>query len=167
MLLPPTSVSHSPNERWTFLRDVAVFQLKMAIDNLRDFLLMPVSLGAALFDLIFKGKREGALFYQVLRWGAESEKIIDVYSAIERDSLGNPARAAQFTIDAAIARLERVVVREVEKGGTAATVKAAMDRAIDQLHDETGPAREKATDLVTRAAKKVQATLGPETRRDD
>ena len=31
------------NERWKFFRDVLVFQLKMFLDNVRDFALMPVS----------------------------------------------------------------------------------------------------------------------------
>jgi len=145
--------------RWRFLRDVAVFQLKMAVDNLRDFALMPVSLGAALLDLISRGEREGALFYEVLRWGARSEKMIDVYSAIEDEAPG--AVHPNYTIDSVIARLERVVVRECEKGGTAATVKAAMDRAIDQLHNETQPVRDKATGLVTRATQKVRGNVTP------
>jgi hypothetical protein len=42
-----------------------------------------------------------------------------------------------------IARLEGVLVRECEKGGTAASIKAAMDRAIDQVHRETGKLRRK------------------------
>ena len=147
-------------ERWQFLRDVAVFQLKMLVDNARDFALIPVSLGAALVDLIFKGEREGALFYKVLHWGAQSEKIIDVYSAIESPSFAEGGSVApEFTIDAVVARLERVVVRECEKGGTAASVKAAMDRALDQMHRETGPTREKATDLVTRAASRIKDSL--------
>ena len=54
----------------------------MLLDNVRDFALMPVSLGAALLDLLFKGERQGSLFYQVLRWGAHSEEVIDVYSAL-------------------------------------------------------------------------------------
>ena len=49
------------NERWKFLRDVAVFQLKLFIDNVRDFALVPISLVAAVIDLIFKGERQGAL----------------------------------------------------------------------------------------------------------
>ena len=56
------------------------------------------------FDL--KGEREGALFYKVLEWGAHSEEVIDVYSAIEqraREPSVNPA----YTVDAVIARLER------------------------------------------------------------
>jgi hypothetical protein len=124
-------------ERWRFLRDVAVFQLKLLLDNLRDFALVPISLVAALIDLVYKGEREGALFYKVLRWGAHSEEVIDVYSAIEHHAPGafrvNPA----YTVDAVIARLEGVLVREYEKGGTAASIKAALDRAIDQLHRET------------------------------
>ena len=82
---PEPGATPNADERWKFLRDVVVFQLKMLVDNLRDFALIPVSLGAALFDLFVKGEREGALFYKVLRWGAHSEKIIDVYSAIEQD----------------------------------------------------------------------------------
>jgi len=155
MTQPPSTVMPTEtNDRWTFLRDVLVFQVKMLADNLRGFALMPVSLGAALLDLLSKGEREGALFYKVLRWGAHGEKIIGVYSALERDGPGQPAEGPDFTIDAVVARLERVVVRECEKGGTAATIKAAMDRAIDQLHNETSSTRAKATDLVVRAADK-------------
>jgi hypothetical protein len=61
---PPPAGS---GERWQFLRDVVVFQLKLLLDNLRDFALVPISLVAALIDLVYKGEREGALFYKVLR----------------------------------------------------------------------------------------------------
>ncbi len=145
------------SDRWRFLRDVIVFQLKMLVDNVRDFALMPATLIAALIDLLAKGEREGALFYRVLRWGAHSEKIIDVYSAIEQHE--EPKVNPDYTIDAAIARLEDVLKRECEKGGTAATVKAAMDRAIDQLHSETSPTRAKATQLMVRTHEKLRSTL--------
>ena len=121
------------SERWRFLRDVAVFQFKMLLDNIRDFALMPVSLGAAVIDLVYKGEREGALFYRVLRWGRHSEEVIDVYSAIETHDPGSFKVSPNYTVDAVIARLEEVVVREVEKGGTAASIKAAMDRTIDEV----------------------------------
>ena len=45
---PPPANS---NARWTFIRDVVVFQLKMLLDNGRDLVLMPVALVAALIDL--------------------------------------------------------------------------------------------------------------------
>ncbi|MGI8432075.1 MAG: sensor histidine kinase [Chthoniobacterales bacterium] len=130
------------SERWRFLRDVLVFELKMLLDNVRDFALMPLSLVAALFDLLVKGEREGALFYQVLAWGAHSERVIDVYSALENQE--EVAINPNYTVDAVVARLEQVLTREVEKGGTAASVKAAMDRTIDQIHRETSGPRDQA-----------------------
>src|ERR1043166_7577245 len=155
----PTSPARS-GERWRFLRDVMVFQLKLLLDNLRDFALVPISLVAALIDLVYKGEREGALFYKVLRWGAHSEEVIDVYSAIENhppDSFKvNPA----YTVDAVIARLEGVVVRECEKGGTAASIKSAMDRAIDQLHSETKEKGDRVRDVVALGADKLRIQIG-------
>jgi hypothetical protein len=153
MNLPP-SISPQTNrdDRWKFLRDVLVFQLKLLLDNVRDLVLMPVSLAAALVDLIIRGEREGARFYKVLRWGAHSEAVIDVYSAIEHHEPGDFKIGRDYTVDGVIARLEGVLVREYEKGGTAASIKAAMDRAIDQLHTETGQARE----AVVRTAGKLR-----------
>jgi hypothetical protein len=152
---PPAS-----GERWRFLRDVAVFQLKLFLDNVRDFALIPISLVAALIDLVYKGEREGTLFYKVLQWGAHSEEVIDVYSAIEHHPPGSFKVNPAYTVDAVVARLEGVVVRECEKGGTAASIKAAMDRAIDQLHRETKEKGDRARDAVTHAADKLRLKIG-------
>jgi hypothetical protein len=54
-----------------------------------------------------------------------------------------------------VARLEGVIVREYEKGGTAASVKAAVDKAIDQLQHEAGKGKAKADDAVKRVAEKL------------
>jgi hypothetical protein len=165
MNLPPsTQLQTDRDARWKFLRDVLVFQLKMFLDNVRDFALMPVSLVAALIDLLIRGEREGALFYKVLRWGAHSEAVIDVYSAIEHHDAGDFKVSRNYTVDGVIARLEGVLVREYEKGGTAASIKIAMDRAIDQLHAETGGARDKARDVVTRTADKLREKFDSEPR---
>ena len=156
---PQPHASH----RWTFLRDVWSFSLNCwsiicAIRTHAD------PLAAALVDLVFKGEREGALFYKVLRWGAHSEKIIDVYSAIEHHETGASENNPNYTIDGVIARLEGVLVREYEKGGTAASIKSAMDRAIDQLHRETSGTRVRAREVVERAADRLRTTFDSESR---
>ena len=154
----PSSHVPATDERWHFLRDVVVFQLKMFLDNLRDFALMPISLVAAVIDLIYKGERQGVLFYKVLRWGAHSEELINVYSAIQRqpgDLKVNPA----YTVDAVIGRLEDVLKREYEKGGTAASIKTALDRAMDQLHRETQEKGDRARMLLGRAADKLRVKV--------
>jgi hypothetical protein len=53
-----------------------------------------------------------------------------------------------------VARLEGVLAPEYEKGGTAATIKAALDRTIDQLHRETNEHRERARTAVVKAISK-------------
>jgi hypothetical protein len=161
MNLPPQP---QRDDRWKFLRDVLVFQIKMLLDNVRDFALMPVSLAAALIDLVVRGEREGALFYKVLKWGSHSEAVIDVYSAIEHHEKGDFKVSREYTVDGVIARLEGVLVREYEKGGTAASIKAALDRAIDQLHSETGEARDRARDAVVRTADKLREKFDSEPR---
>jgi hypothetical protein len=165
MITPPSkTLQTNRDERWKFLRDVLVFQLKMFLDNVRDFALMPIALVAAIIDLVFRGEREGALFYKVLRWGSHSEAVIDVYSAIEHHERGDFKVSRDYTVDGVIARLEGVLVREYEKGGTAASIKAAMDRAIDQVHAETGGARDKARDVVVRTADKLREKFDSEPR---
>src|SRR5262249_47691155 len=111
------SSPHIPatDTRWRFLRDVMVFQLKMFLNNLRDLALMPISLIAAFIDLIYKGERQGALFYRVLRWGPHSEELINVYSAIQWQP-GDLKVTPAYTVDAVIGRLENVLKREYEKG---------------------------------------------------
>src|SRR5712691_8919862 len=161
----PLTIESGSSERWKFFRDVLVFEFKMLLDNIRDFALMPVSLVAALIDLIFKGKRQGSLFYQVLRWGAHSEEVINVYSAIEAHE--RPEVNPDYTVDAVIARLEGVLIRECEKGGTAASIKAAMDRAFDQLHQETSGPRDRARDMFARAANKLRGKFDNESRDTD
>src|SRR5438046_4769506 len=141
------TVESGSNERWKFLRDVVVFQLKMFLDNVRDFALMPVSLVAALIDLIFKGKGHGSLFYQVLRWGAHSEEVINVYSAIEAH--GRPRVNPNYTVDAVIARLEGVLVRECATG----------DRCGYQSRD--GPGDRSDTKRNERAARGSEGSAGP------
>ena len=161
------AVKPANNDHWKFLRDVLVFQLKMLLDNVRDFALMPVSLVAALIDLLFKGQRQGALFYQVLKWGAHSEEVINVYSAIETHE--RPEVNPNYTIDAVIARLEGVLVRECEKGGTATSIKTAMDRAIGQIQTETSGSRDRAREAVARATDKLRGKFesGPRESEDD
>jgi hypothetical protein len=155
-----TPAPEGSGERWRFLRDLIVFQLKLLLDNLRDFALVPISLVAALIDLVYKGEREGALFYKVLRWGAHSEEVIDVYSALKHHSPGSFKLNPAYTVDAVIGRLEGVVVREYEKGGTAASIKEAVDRAIDQLHRETKEKGDRVRDVVAVGADKLRLKIG-------
>jgi hypothetical protein len=51
-------------------------------------------------------------------------------------------------------------VRECEKGGTSASTKAALDRAIDQLHRESKEKGDLVRDVVADATDKLRITFG-------
>jgi hypothetical protein len=105
------------------------------------------------FDVVVKGKTEGERFYKLVEMGRTIDDAIDIYSIVEhRERSLNK----DYTVDAVIARFEGIIKREYEKGGTAASVKAAVDKAIDQMQSKTEPHAARAADAVKAAADKMQ-----------
>ncbi|HUJ02526.1 MAG TPA: hypothetical protein VLW75_02735 [Rhizomicrobium sp.] len=143
-------------ERWKFLRDVAVFEFKLALNNLHNFFQIPISLVVAIVDLIFKGESEGERFYKFVEMGRTIDDSIDIYSVIDhRERSLN----REYTVDAVVKKLEDVIVREYEKGATAASVKTALDRAIDEMQAKAGEGRARAAEAVKSAADKLREKM--------
>ncbi|MGH8495540.1 MAG: hypothetical protein ACREVN_05345 [Gammaproteobacteria bacterium] len=98
-----TEVSEAPG-RGRLLRDVGLFQVKLFIDGLRDVMLVPVSLIAALIDLL--GRHSSGHFYEVVRIGRRSERWIRLFSAADHLD-DHPHETEPETIDQIAARMER------------------------------------------------------------
>jgi len=77
--VPPEDESTS---RTTILRDVLIFQAKLWLEGFKDFVLMPLSMGAALIDIVFRGSGRGAL-YSVMRLGDRFERWVHLYAVLE------------------------------------------------------------------------------------
>jgi hypothetical protein len=152
--LPPPTPEEDPHARWKFIRDVGVFELKLFINNVHNFFQVPLTLAVAVFDLIFKGKYHGERFYKIVEHGRTIDDAIDIYSVIaHREKPLN----TDYTVDALVSRLESVIVREYEKGGTAANVRTALDRALDHVQDHT----EKGAETVGQVVRSVTGTIRP------
>jgi hypothetical protein len=90
--------------RSQLIRDVLLLQVKLLIGAARDLAVVPVTLAAALFDLILSKSQPPRLFHQVLRLGERSDQWIDVWSAARgKDS---PQRGP---VDSILASVEEVV----------------------------------------------------------
>jgi hypothetical protein len=139
--------------RWRFLRDVAVFELKLMINNLHNFVQVPLTFFVALFDLVFKHGAEGSRFYWLVEQGRTIDDHIDVYSIIAHRERG---LNRDYTVDAVLKRVEDVIKREYERGGTAATIKNAVDRTLDEMQAKTAPASKAAADAAEKAADAVR-----------
>jgi hypothetical protein len=90
--------------RWKLLRDVVVFQIKLAMEALLDITLIPVSLAAAGLDTVLGNWRQPRWFHAVLRFGERCEHWIDLWGAA-RTGLDAP----QSEVDAAIRSVETLI----------------------------------------------------------
>ncbi len=129
----PSSETLAPevSDRWEFLRDVLVFQLKLLLDAVRDLALSPVSIVAGVIDLI-SGDEPPGRFYRVLAFGRRTDTWINLF--------GKPGEGGEedITVDSLVAQVERLVVDQYERGGVTASAKQAIDRSLDAISRKTG-----------------------------
>lgn len=136
----PETPSPAAESRWQLIRDLLVFQVKLGVDALRDLALSPISLVAALLDLVADTGRERHYFYQVLLAGRRSERWINLFG--EGDRIEPAARGGERPgLDQLVRQVEALVVEQYERGGVTAQAKAAIDRSLDALAKPGGPAR--------------------------
>jgi hypothetical protein len=126
--MPDAPAPEANDRRWHLLREVAVFQLKLALDAIRDVALSPLSLGAALLDLATGADREPLYFEQLLAVGRRSEGWIDLFGGPQAET-----RREGAGVDRIVGRIEALVVEQYEQGGMTAQAKAAIDRTLDAL----------------------------------
>jgi hypothetical protein len=97
--------------RRVLLRDLAIFQVKLILDGVKDIVLVQLSLIAAVVDVIFGGSRRGKLFYAVLRFSERFDLWLNLNRAAQgaeqnRDGLvGATPRGA----DGLITRIESLL----------------------------------------------------------
>ncbi len=121
-------------DRWDLLRDVAVFQGKLILDGLRDLILSPVSIAAALIGIFSGGEKPGRQFYDLLYLGKRSEKWINLFGAASHVTPPPFDKEDGESVDALVDRLETVARRQYEKGGLTQNAKDAVDRALDAVN---------------------------------
>lgn len=73
----------APSRRKT-VRDVLIFQIKLWLEGFKDILLMPLSLGAALLDLVVRKKKGRGALYSVMKLGDRFERWVDLYASLDK-----------------------------------------------------------------------------------
>jgi len=90
--LPASSGSAPP--RTKVVRDVLLFQVKLWLEGFRDIALVPLSLGAALVDLVFRKRSGQGALYAMMRLGDRFERWVHLYAALDPDEENDaPARS--------------------------------------------------------------------------
>lgn len=116
------------------VRTVALLQVKLLLDALRDIALSPLTLAAALIDLVRIKQHPPQFFQAVLRLGEKTDGWIDLWSGA-RDASSDPRenvdklldRVEEIVRDPHVgARRARVLKRWAERQVTRARQRAAI-----------------------------------------
>ncbi len=67
--------------RWGILRDLGAFQMKLALDGLKDIVLAPLSLIAAIGDFVIGEEHRGVFLRWTLHLGERFDVWLNLYAA--------------------------------------------------------------------------------------
>ena len=122
------------------IRDAVVFQIKLIVDGIRDFVLIPVSLIASILSLVRPGDKPGSEFYEVVAFGRRTEKMINLFGAADR--LGRDVDDSGPDLDSLVSDVENYVRKEAQSE----RFEAARDRIERALGLRTGKRATSADD---------------------
>jgi hypothetical protein len=124
----PTPDAPPPHHdsRLQLIVDVVVFQFKLAADGLRDLLLIPASIVAAIAGLLAGGDEPDLYFRRVLKFGRQSEHWINLFGRRHRD------RGA----DALVRPLEESVLARVRSGGRLSEGARQVNQMLDAVNEK-------------------------------
>jgi hypothetical protein len=138
--MPMNELPENPTttDNWTLIRDVAVFQFKLVVDGLRDFILVPVSMVAGIVSLA-RGKDgvPGSQFYQLLNVGKQSEHWIDLFGAM-RNAPPDIAEHIHFpdaNMDDILDNIETFVRDEEKRGGMTTQARQRLEKVLRGLQN--------------------------------
>lgn len=122
---------------WTLIRDVAVLQVKLIVDGLRDLILVPASLIAGIVSIVrTRDGKPGDQFYTLVSIGKQSERWINLFGALRNapPEIVDEYHFGEADIDEIVSRMETFVVDEYKRGGVTAQAKDRIEKAIQALN---------------------------------
>jgi hypothetical protein len=137
-----TETPADPPTRLELLRDVLVFQAKLAFDGVLDFLLIPVSAGAAVVSFFSRGEERYA-FYRVVDAGARADRWINLFGARDRvmnrtGRVADEGEDEEAGMDAMVGRIEDYLRREYQEGRLPEPARGTIDKVIARLREDGG-----------------------------
>jgi hypothetical protein len=133
-MIPESDGNHPP--LWTLIRDIAVLQVKLVVDGVRDLILVPASLIAGIVSLSrTQDGKPGPEFYSLVTIGKQSERWINLFGAIKNapPELIEANRFGDADMDDIVSRVESFVVDEYKRGGVTAQAKDRIEKAMGAM----------------------------------
>jgi len=122
---PDASPPHH-DTRTQLIVDVLVLQLKLAVGGVRDLLLIPVSIVAAIAGLLAGGEEPDTYFRQVQRFGRRTDVWLNMFGNRQR---GN-------TADDLIRPLEESLKAQMRRGGRLTRGARHVNELLDNVNEK-------------------------------
>lgn len=132
----PEKEQHT-SDRWTLARDIAVLQVKLIVDGLRDLVLVPASLVAGIISLASQENgRPGSQFYHLLSVGKQSERWINLFGALENapPDLEQIEPFPDADMDELVGKLESFVRDEQSRGNVTAQARERLEKVLKTMN---------------------------------
>ena len=136
-------MSEPKSERWGLIRDLLIFQVKLAIDATRDFLLSPVSIICGLVD-IFKGNSlSKSYFHKLMTFGHKTDAWLNLFGnkkeTVDSNVTDDQKAAGDVNVDQLFSQVEILLKEQHDKGGLTASAKATIDRYLNKIVENKTP----------------------------
>ena len=102
----------SENQRMSVgksLRHLVVFQLKLALDALRDLAFSPMSIVAFLLDALLQPDYENSLTNRMMKLGQRSDRVINLFDEY--------SERGHYTVDLTFGEVEQAMYKRGEAPG--------------------------------------------------
>ncbi|MFT6734034.1 MAG: hypothetical protein ACJAS9_002229 [Polaribacter sp.] len=118
-------LDESIDEKQPFKR-LLVFQVKLAVDALRDIILSPVSLICTVLDSIQKNRGKNSYFEKLMVFGRQTERRINLFEQHQVED----SKEKNVSIDSILSRVESVILREYKDKHISKKTLGAIENAI-------------------------------------
>lgn len=122
---PEESPAHH-DTRLRLILEVIVLQLKLAAGGIRDFLLIPISIGAAIAGLFAGGEHPEVYFRQVQRFGRQSDLWLNLFGH----------RHHSNTADELIRPIEETLLAQLRRGGRLTRGAKHVNALLDNVNQK-------------------------------
>jgi len=130
--------------RWTLIRDMLIFQAKLAMDAVRDLLLSPVSIVCGLIDIFNGHPISKSYFHKLMDLGQKSDSWLNLFgnhnhnrSHSEHGESSNITEQQhakpEVSVDHLFCQVESILKEQHGKGGLTASAKTTIDRYLNKI----------------------------------
>jgi hypothetical protein len=127
-----------PDNTKKLLRDVLVFQGKLALDGIRDIILSPVAMIAAIYGAITHPNNPSVYFQSLMQFGRKTDDFINLFEHRNHSETQSDAPKSDDYVE----QLEEVLNKQIDKENAFFKRKPKNKNAQNERpdsNDESGP----------------------------